>query len=230
MAINSLNDTLDNTRVGDPPRDNSINGSGSSQDLQNSFLRLLVAQLKNQDPTKPMENAELTSQLAQINTVHGVEKLNSTLGVIAGQINHNQSLQASTLIGHGVMIPGNTIRTGSVGGQVTSTPFGVELERAADTVTATITDNSGQVLRQLNRGNLTGGVHSFSWDGRLTDGAVAADGAYKVLLTASNGGEPVLATTLAFARVTGVTRGKEGSQLDLGLSGVTSLENVRQIL
>ncbi len=80
-----------------------------------------------------MQNNELTSQLAQINTVQGHrKKLNTTLGAISGQINSNQSLQASALIGHGVMVPGNNILVGSKEGRVSTTPFGVELERAAD--------------------------------------------------------------------------------------------------
>ena len=100
--------------------------SSSASDLQSNFLTLLVTQLKNQDPTNPMENNELTTQLAQINTVSGIEKLNTTLGSISGQINSNQSMQASTLIGHGVMVPGTQILAGK--GQ--ATPFGVDLTRA----------------------------------------------------------------------------------------------------
>jgi hypothetical protein len=82
----------------------SLTGSNAS-DLQSSFLTLLVAQLKNQDPTNPMQNNELTTQLAQISTVSGIEKLNTTL-VPSPAINSSQSLQAANLIGHGVMIPG----------------------------------------------------------------------------------------------------------------------------
>lgn len=82
---------------------NSLTGSNAA-DLQGSFLTLLVAQLKNQDPTNPMQNNELTTQLAQISTVSGIEKLNTTLGSVSGQINSAQSLQAASLIGHGVMI------------------------------------------------------------------------------------------------------------------------------
>ena len=120
----------------------------------------LVAQLKNQDPTNPMENNELTSQLAQISTVSGIEKLNTTLGSISGQIDNSQSLQASNLIGHGVMIPGTTVLagTGSEEGAVTTTtPFGVELQQAADKVTATITDKNGAVVRTIDIGELTAG-------------------------------------------------------------------------
>lgn len=152
MAIAATTNESTNNAVLD-----SASKSSTSQDLHNSFLTLLVAQLKNQDPTNPMQNNELTSQLAQINTVQGIEKLNTTLGAISGQINSNQSLQASALIGHGVMVPGNNILVGSKEGQVSTTPFGVELERAADQVTATITNANGQVVRTIEIGGLTAG-------------------------------------------------------------------------
>ncbi|CNI30107.1 MULTISPECIES: flagellar hook assembly protein FlgD [Yersinia] len=207
----------------------STTGS-TSQDLQNSFLTLLVAQLKNQDPTNPMQNNELTTQLAQINTVSGIEKLNTTLGSISGQIDSSQSLQASSLIGHGVMIPGTTILAGTQDGTVTTTPFGVELERSADKVTATITDSNGLAVRTIEIGSLTAGVHSFTWDGSLEAGGNAPDGAYTVTITASSGSESLVATPLSYAIVNGVTRGSDGSKLDLGMAGTTTMDNIRQIL
>ncbi|ABS49178.1 MULTISPECIES: flagellar hook assembly protein FlgD [Yersinia pseudotuberculosis complex] len=207
----------------------STTGS-SSQDLQNSFLTLLVAQLKNQDPTNPMENNELTTQLAQINTVSGIEKLNTTLGAITGQIDSNQSLYATSLIGRGVMVPGTNIFTGSTDGTVSTTPFGLELQRPADKVTATISDSNGQVVRTIEIGGLNAGVHSFTWDGSLDAGGNAPDGAYTVAITASNGGESLVATPLNYAIVNGVTRGADGSKLDLGLAGTITLDEVRQIL
>ncbi|WP_302181034.1 flagellar hook capping FlgD N-terminal domain-containing protein, partial [Salmonella enterica] len=78
-------------------------------DLKSCFLTLLVAHLNNQDPTNQLQNIELTTLLAQISTVSGIEKLNTTLGAIYGQIDNSQSLQATSLIGHGVMVPGTTI-------------------------------------------------------------------------------------------------------------------------
>ncbi len=231
MALSPvLNDSVNNPAVRPVVDADRIKKSGSSQDLQHAFLKLLVAQMRNQDPTNPLQNNELTSQLAQINTLQGIEKLNTSLGSIAGQIDNSQSLHASTLIGHGVMIPGNTILTASLEGKTTSTPFGVELERTASSVTATISDREGNVVREMNLGGLKAGVHSFAWDGRLQNGAAAPDGAFYVTLAAKNGEEPVLATALAFARVNGIIRTAQGSQLDLGLSGTTTLDNVRQIL
>lgn len=206
--------------------------SSSADDLQNSFLTLLVAQLKNQDPTNPMDNSQLTSQLAQISTVSGIEKLNTSLGSISGQIDSSKSLQASSLIGHGVMIPGTTVLAGknSDGDGTDTTPFGVELEQAADKVTATITDSNGNVVKTLDIGALTAGVHTFTWDGTGTDGAAVADGAYNVSITASSGTTQLVAQPLKFALVQGVTLSGNGNQLDLGTHGTTTLDEVRQII
>lgn len=208
----------------------SSNGSSlttsSASDLQSSFLTLLVAQLKNQDPTNPLQNNELTSQLAQISTLNGIEKLNTTLGSISGQIDNSQSMQASTLIGHGVMVPGATV----LAGNSTTTPFGVELEQAAEKVTATITNKDNVVVQTIDLGGLSAGVHTFSWDGKLTDGTTAIDGSYKVSIAASTGTTQLVAQPLQYAVVQAVTRTDDGSKLDLGTYGTTTLDEVRQII
>ena len=212
----------------------SSTGTNSSSDLQSSFLTLLVAQLKNQDPTNPLQNNELTSQLAQISTLSGIEKLNTTLGSISGQIDSSQSLQASSLVGHGVMIPGSTILAGKSAGSenesVDTTPFGIELTQAADKVTATITDGNGKVIRTLNMGAQTAGVHTFTWDGKLDDGTAAPDGAYNISFAASQGTTQLVVQPLQFALVQGVTLGKDGNKLDLGTYGTTTMDQVRQII
>ncbi|MNE09657.1 Basal-body rod modification protein FlgD [compost metagenome] len=181
-----------------------------------------------------MQNNELTTQLAQISTVSGIEKLNTTLGSVSGQLNDSQSLQASNLIGHGVMIPGTTILAGTStteGNSVTTTtPFGVELQQTADKVTATITNKDGVAVRVIDIGELKAGVHTFSWDGKLTDGTTAPNGSYSVAISASNGANQLVAQPLKFALVQGVTRGSDGNKLDLGTSGTTTLDEVRQII
>ncbi|WP_276867823.1 flagellar hook assembly protein FlgD [Enterobacter oligotrophicus] len=233
IAVN-VNDTT-NSGVTSTSSGSSSSLTGSSaSDLQSSFLTLLVAQLKNQDPTNPMQNNELTTQLAQISTVSGIEKLNTPLGAVSGLIDNSQSLQAANLIGHGVMIPGTTILAGSSttdGTTTTSTtPFGVELQQAADKVTATITDASGAVVRTIDIGKLDAGVHTFTWDGSMTDGTTAPNGSYKVAISASSGTTQLVAQPLQFALVQGVIKGSDGNKLDLGTSGTTTLDEVRQII
>lgn len=205
----------------------SSTGTGNSaQDLQNQFLTMLVTQLQNQDPTNPMDNSQLTTQLAQINTLSGIEKLNTTLGSISGQLTTSQSLQSTTLIGHGVMIKGSQILAGSG----TTTPFGVELSSASTATTATIKDASGTVVRTIDLGALTAGVHAFSWDGTDANGATVADGKYSVSIAASNGSTQLVAQPLNYAYVNGVSTVNDTAKLDLGTMGSATLDEIRQIL
>ncbi|AYP23707.1 flagellar hook assembly protein FlgD [Pantoea agglomerans] len=213
----------------DPTVLSSSNTSGTgnnAQDLQNQFLTMLVTQLKNQDPTNPMDNSQLTTQLAQINTLSGIEKLNTTLGSISGQISTSQSLQSSTLIGHGVMVNGGQVLVGNG----TTTPFGVELASASTGTSATIKDASGTVIDTVDLGALSAGVHTFSWDGKLTDGSVAPDGKYSVAIAASNGNTQLVAQPLNYAYVNGVSTANNTTKLDLGTMGSATLDDVRQIL
>ncbi|KAF6676261.1 flagellar hook assembly protein FlgD [Pantoea sp. EKM20T] len=213
----------------DPTVLSSSNTSGTgnnAQDLQNQFLTMLVTQLKNQDPTNPMDNSQLTTQLAQINTLSGIEKLNTTLGSISGQISTSQSLQSSTLIGHGVMVNGGQVLVG----KGTTTPFGVELASASTGASATIKDASGNVIDTVDLGALSAGVHTFSWDGKLTDGSEAPDGKYSVAIAASNGNTQLVAQPLNYAYVNGVSTANNTTKLDLGTMGSATLDDVRQIL
>ncbi|AZI50642.1 flagellar hook assembly protein FlgD [Pantoea agglomerans] len=224
MAIAvGVNDKLDPTVLSS----SNTSGTGNNaQDLQNQFLTMLVTQLKNQDPTNPMDNSQLTTQLAQINTLSGIEKLNTTLGSISGQITTSQSLQSSTLIGHGVMVNGGQILVG----KGTTTPFGVELASASTGASATIKDASGNVIDTVDLGALSAGVHTFSWDGKLTDGSEAPDGKYSVAIAASNGNTQLVAQPLNYAYVNGVSTANNTTKLDLGTMGSATLDDVRQIL
>lgn len=218
-----IKDNLDPTVLSS----SSSTGSGNSaQDLQNQFLNMLVTQLKNQDPTNPMDNSQLTTQLTQINTLSGIEKLNTTLGSISGQISTSQSLQSSTLIGHGVMVKGSQVLVGSG----TSTPFGVELSTASTATSVTIKDGNGSVVRSIDLGGLSAGVHTFSWDGKMDDGSAAPDGKYTVSLAASNGSTQLVAQPLNYAYVNGVSTVNNTAKLDLGTMGSATLDEIRQIL
>ncbi|WP_116474239.1 flagellar hook assembly protein FlgD [Zobellella maritima] len=204
-------------------------GTRVSEDLQGSFMSLLVTQLKNQDPLNPMDNSEMTSQLAQINTVSGIASLNETMQIITGQIDAGQTLQATALIGKDVLVPGERLLLGEDGA---STPFGIELASPAERVTISILDGSGQPVRDFELGRIAAGVESFVWDGTLNDGSQAPAGAYQLSVTALSGGRPLSHTSLNYARVLGISTGAEdGPRLDLGgVSEQIRLDDVRQIL
>jgi len=208
-----------------------------SDELRESFLLLLTTQLQNQDPLNPLENAEMTSQIAQINTVSGIEKLNETLQIITGQIDANQALQASALVGKGVLVAGDQVllqQDEEQEGVVYTTPFGIELQTPAENVRVTITGQDGAITSQFDTGPVEAGVTSFRWDGLDTQGEAAASGAYSVSLEATDAEEEVIvAETLEYAAVLGVTpQDSNGNvSLDLGaIHGQVGLDAIRQIL
>ena len=206
-----------------------------SAELRESFMTLLITQLQNQDPLNPMENSEMTSQLAQINTVSGIEELNATLNGITQQMDANQALQASGLIGKGVMVPGkHVLLEQDSDGSTYTTPFGVELAEPAKNVKATIVGEGGQVIRKLDLESLGAGVHSFEWGGENDQGEAVASGRYSVQIEATDAeGEAIEVTPLNYAVVNRVTPndGGDSLRLDLGaVYGQVSLDPVKQIL
>ncbi|GEN23638.1 flagellar hook assembly protein FlgD [Halomonas cupida] len=214
----------------------SASASKASDELSNNFMTLLVTQLQNQDPLNPMDNSEMTSQLAQINTVAGIEDLNASMAVINDQINAGKAIQAAQMIGEGVLVPGDRVLvTTTEDGQTVTTPFGIELKEPAADVTVTITNDAGEVVNSYDLGPASAGVDSFQWDGMTADGTTAAaDGAYKVTIEATGAeGKKVDVTALNYAIVGGVTPADANGDimLDLGaVYGQVSLDEVRQIL
>ncbi|MEX1198442.1 MAG: flagellar hook assembly protein FlgD [Pseudohongiellaceae bacterium] len=212
------------------PAGRGAGGGGTAQELRDSFMTLLVTQLQNQDPLKPMENSQLTSQLAQINTVNGIDSLNDTLNGITSQIETGQSLQAAGLIDKGVLVPGNRLLVGDEG---VATPFGVDLEKPASELNIRILSGDGQVVRRMTQGATDAGVESIHWDGRLDGNEVAPAGAYRVEIEAlTEDGSVVESNALNYAVVSGISTGNEGGvRLDLGgISEQVRLQDVRQIL
>ena len=139
----------------------SANGTATdAQSMQDQFLTLLVAQLKNQDPTNPMDNAQMTSQMAQISTVSGIEKLNDTVSSVTNQFAQMQMLQGASLIGHTVLSSGNSLAT-TKDGQSTAA---FDLASNAAQVSVTITNAAGQLVDTVDLGSLNAGRNYFTWD------------------------------------------------------------------
>lgn len=185
--------------------------SASSADNEQRFLKLLVTQLNNQDPLNPMDNAQLTSQLAQMSTVSGIEKMNATLQTILGQNSSGQMLQAAGMVGRSVLSAGDQFAGGDA-----PAAFAVKLPASAQSVQAVITDAAGNVVRTLDLGALPSGLNNQVWDGKTDAGAAAPAGIYRVQVTAANGTSPVAATTLVYDQVASVAQsGTTGVTLQL---------------
>ena len=218
----------------------SVLGGAGASDLtsatQSQFLTLLVTQLQNQDPLNPMDNAEVTSQIAQLSTVNGINQLNNTLLALSGQMDMSQSMQAANLIGKDVLVPGEKISLGSTEEDgvrsPVATPFGVDLISDAAKMVVTILDASGKAVRQIElEGPHSAGVFSMHWDGKDDSGLPVGDGAYTVQVAAMDAdGEPVASEALRSGRVSSVAYASTGLQLELGLAGTYSLFDIRKIM
>ena len=161
----------------------SVNGTktttakDSVQADTDKFMTLLVTQLKNQDPLNPLDNAQLTSQLAQLSTVTGVNKLNTTLEALQTSYQQTQSAAATGLIGQGVLVPGND--TYLTDGKAI---FGVDLATAADSVKVIISDPStGKDIQVMDLGAKPVGSLAIPWNGVVSETNLDASGKPVVL-------------------------------------------------
>ena len=199
--------------------------AGTPEDIEKRFLTLLVTQLRNQDPLNPMDNAQMTSQLAQISTVTGINKLNDTMSSLSASLGSNQYLQAAGLVGHNVLVAGNKLQLAAG-----AAAAGIKLASDADHVVVTISDASGSAIRKIDMGAQSGGAQNFAWDGNTDSGAKAADGQYTFTVQATQGGTAVTADALMSGLVDGVVVGSNGTtQLQLGRLGRIDLSQIIEI-
>jgi flagellar basal-body rod modification protein FlgD len=182
------------------------------------FLKLLVAQMQNQDPLSPMDNAQVTSQMAQINTVSGIEKLNSTVEGLSSQFAQLQSVQGAALVGHDVVVPGNTLQIADGTGE-----GGFELAGPADQVKVEILAPSGQVVDTLQLGAQGSGLHSFEWNA----GSATSASGLKFRVTATSGATASTPTALMRDRVVAVSTGGSTFSLELAASGTVPYSAVK---
>jgi flagellar basal-body rod modification protein FlgD len=197
---------------------------GGTEETQNRFLSLLVAQMKNQDPLNPLDNAQVTSQMAQLSTVQGIENMNSSLAALASSMGASQMAQAANLIGRGVLVPGDSIRPAEL-----EDVIGFELSRPADQVKVEIFDAAGGLVRSLDLGPREDGINVLAWDGLTSTGTAAPDGAYTFKVNAVQGGQSFDSTALHLGLVNSVSQGSQGVQLNLAGNERVSYSDIRQI-
>lgn len=198
----------------------------SSAESEQRFLKLLVTQLNNQDPLNPLDNAQLTSQLAQMSTVSGIEKLNAAFQSMLAQSGSSQVLQSASMIGRTVLVPGSELAF-KKGADV---PFAIDMPQAADSVKVTVTNAAGDTVRSFDLGALPQGVKTLSWDGLNDKGISVVDGSYTVNVVAASGDAKVAASALTYSSVTSVSQGASGVALDLASGSKAALSEVRLIL
>lgn len=194
------------------------NAAGSAE----RFLRLLVTQMQNQDPLNPLDNAQVTSQMAQINTVSGVEKLNETVAGLNRQFLQLQALQGASLIGRGVTVQGDRLHVDGSGGAA----GGFELAGPADRVRVEVLNGAGRVVDTLDLGAQTSGRHGFEW---RAPAGTAAGTEYRFRVSASSGAAAVPNTSLMRDEVQSVSLVGDTLRLDTRWSGAIDYSTVRAV-
>jgi flagellar basal-body rod modification protein FlgD len=185
--------------------------------------------MKAQDPLSPMDNAQMTSQLAQISTVDGIDKLNATVQSLLTQMGSIDQLNATSMIGRNVLVPGKQMELSRDSSGNAVAGGAVQLAGTASNVSVQVRDSAGNLVRTIDLGAADAGINVFSWDGKTDAGAAAPDGRYSFSVNAANNTTAVTAESLAIARVDGVQR-KDGTlMLDLGGIGLLAQSEVRQI-
>lgn len=197
---------------------------GGAQALGERFLALLVAQLKHQNPLHPLDNAQITSQLAQLNTVSGIERLNATLASLAAGLSALQRIEAAGLIGRTALVPGETLALAAE-----EVRFAAELAQPADSFVVTIEDATGRAVHARELGPQPAGVVLLAWDGRGDDGTRLPAGVYRFRTTARAAGQTLAATPLVAARISAAGAGPDGATIVLEDGRTTGLASVRRI-
>jgi flagellar basal-body rod modification protein FlgD len=185
-AVSGTNQTSTGTAT------SGTSSATSAQDQSNRFLKLLVAQMSNQDPLNPMDSAEVTSQMAQISTVEGVQQLNTSIGNLSTQFTQMQTMQGAALVGKDVATEGNAVRvnpTTHVG------DGGFELSASASSVKVDVINSAGQTIDTVDLGAQTQGRHSFSY--QVPEAQQGQSLTFKVTATSGTGSSASSVDTMA---------------------------------
>jgi len=195
---------------------------------QDAFLELMLTQIQHQDPLNPMESGDFLSQMAQFGTVNGITELNTSFATLSSSLQSSQALQASTMVGNTVLVPGDKSTLVS-GGQISGA---VDLNNSTSNLLLNITDATGQSVRQVDLGSHGGGLAKFIWDGLDNNGNALPGGTYSIQAAALINSEAVAQSVLVNAKVDSVSLGKSGGEPLLNLNGLgtVSISEVREIM
>lgn len=193
---------------------------------QEDFLKLLTKQLSQQDPSKPVDNDKMISQMASFATVEGIGKMNKQFDTFNESITSNQALQASSLVGRDVLVPGSTGVKGDTGGVAGM----VKLPQALDNVSVRIENEQGQLLRTFSMGAKPPGDHRVEWDGMDDNGNPMPEGTYKLKVSGMVDGQTQEFDVSTYANVNSVLLGNGGGNVMLNIAGFSSPMKLAEVL
>lgn len=203
-------------------------GKGGKELGQEDFLALMIQQLRNQDPLKPMENGEFIGQMAQFSTVSGISDMTKSIAGLATAFNSGQALQAASMVGRTVLTEGNA---GSFDGSHAMVGA-VDLPQATPFAVVRVYNAAGEPVRELPLGSQEAGLSNFSWDGTLANGQPAPAGRYRFTAAIESGSKATALTTYVASKVESVTLSGDGSGAQIRTDGGANvrLSDVKAIM
>ena len=223
----SFDTTLTNLGINRTTSTAAQTATGTSSGLGTSdFLKLLTAQLQNQDPFSPTDNSQMVAQLAQITSTSGIADMGTTLKAIQAKLGATSTADALAYVGKNILTEGATAYGRTTGGLAGA----VELDGDASDVSVSISDANGQVLNTLQLGAQKQGTVSYDWDGKTAAGADAGTGPFTVKVSAANAGKSVASRGLVWAPVAAVSVPASGTPtLTVPGIGTVAVSAVRQV-
>jgi flagellar basal-body rod modification protein FlgD len=192
---------------------------------QADFLKLMTAQMRNQDPFDPVDNTQMVAQMAQFSSLAGITEMSSTLKAIADKLGATSASEAMAYVGRTVLTAGDTAYARTTGGIAGA----IELDAAATDVTVSIMDASGRILHSRSLGPQEAGTITYDWDGKDLTGADAGTGPFTVRVAAQNAGKAVPVTGLVWAPVEAVSTAGGAPVLTIPGLGSVPVTAVRKI-
>ncbi|WP_440875622.1 flagellar hook assembly protein FlgD [Thalassotalea sp. PLHSN55] len=186
---------------------------------QEDFFALLTQELAQQDPTKPVDNNEMISQMTAFSTTDGVSQLNNQFEEFASSMTSSQALQASSLVGRSVLVDDNVFGMAE-GEQVKGK---IVTDQAASNVSIYVENTAGEVIQTVPVGSVAAGSATFTWDGQTSDGEPAPEGAYRFRIVGLVGGEAQELQAQTYRKVDSVTLAGAGGSILLNLNGGSSM-------
>ena len=206
--------TYDPLTANKPATDTTVGTTGADQ-TQN-FLKLLVAQIQNQDPMSPMDASTMTSQMSNLSMVNSMQSMNTSLSSLLSQMQSANFITQSSSIGHSPLATSNTISYSGSGFVL----LGANVANPLSNLTATIVDSTGNVINTVNLGSAQAGMNNYSWDGTDSNGQPVAAGRYSVSLVGTDaaGATDQSPTSYVASPVVNVSKSADGKTVNLQLA------------
>ena len=228
--MEALNIDSSSSLINSSAANNTATTKANDELTQSDFIELLVAQIKNQDPTEPMDASEFMTQLTQSSAVNGLNELQKSFDLLATKLTSDQSLQAAGLVGKSVLLPDEGLLTsgGSINGQL-------NLERTASDVKINIFNTHGELVKSMPLGGHNAGAVQFKWDGIGDGGTVVPEGEYLVTAEALIDGDQQAIEVSLETRIDSISLNKNidgtqaGTLLNLSSGQSVTLGEIQEI-